>query len=63
MRIRFFAVVLALFAAISGPMAHAQAQVSVANATFTANMVDGAPVDFRQQFTNTAPVVYYSNSQ
>lgn len=59
MRIRFFAVLLALFAGMSGPIAHAQAQGSVANATFTANVVDGAPVDFRQQFTNTAPVVYY----
>mgnify|MGYP003382360757 CR=1 FL=1 len=59
MRIQFFAAVLALFAAMHGPVAHAQGQGSVANATFTANVVDGAPVDFRQQFTNTAPVVYY----
>ena len=32
---------------------------SVANATFTSDIVDGAPVDFRQEFFNTTPVVYY----
>ena len=59
MRIRIFAMLLVLVAGMSGSIAHAQTQGSVANATFTANVVDGAPVDFRQQFTNTAPVVYY----
>jgi hypothetical protein len=58
-RIRIFAMLLVLLAGMSGPIAHAQIQGSVANATFTANVVDGAPVDFRQQFANTAPVVYY----
>ena len=59
MRIRIFAMLLVLVAGMSGLIAYAQTQGSVANATFTANVVDGAPVDFRQQFTNTAQVVYY----
>lgn len=45
--------------ALSGPGAFAQDGGSVANATFTANIADGAPVDFRQQFTNSTPVVYF----
>ena len=46
--------------AVSGyPAALAQSRGAVANATFTADVVDGAPVDFRQQFSNTAPAVYY----
>ena len=32
---------------------------SVANATFTSKIADGAPVDFRQEFENQARVVYY----
>ena len=59
MRIRLFALTLALAALVSGQAVHAQTQGSVANATFTANVADGAPVDFRQQFTNGTPVVYY----
>ena len=59
MRIRLFALTLALAALVSGQAVHAQTQGSVANATFTANVADGAPVDFRQQFTNSTPVVYY----
>jgi len=58
-RIRFLALTLALAASVSGQGVHAQTQGSVANATFTANVADGAPVDFRQQFTNSTPVVYY----
>lgn len=59
MKIRFFSIAFALVAALTGPLAFAQSQGSVVNGTFTANIADGAPVDFRQQFTNTAPVVYY----
>ena len=32
---------------------------SVANATFTSDIDDGAPVDFRQGFDTNTPVVYY----
>ena len=32
---------------------------AVANATFTSGMDDGTPVDFRQEFDTTTPVVYY----
>ena len=32
---------------------------SVANATFTSRVADGAPIDFRQQFDNNTQVVYY----
>lgn len=59
MKTRFILMVLALVTALSGPLAFAQSQGSVTNSTFTANIADGAPVDFRQQFSNTAPVVYY----
>ena len=32
---------------------------SVANATFTSGIDDGAPVDYRQAFDTNTPVVYY----
>jgi hypothetical protein len=32
---------------------------SVVNATFTSAIADGAPVDFRESFDTTTPVVYY----
>lgn len=32
---------------------------SVANATFTSNVVDGAPVDYRDAFDTTTRVIYY----
>ena len=32
---------------------------SVANATFTSEVVDGGPIDFREEFDNETPVVYY----
>ena len=59
MKTRIFLSLLALHAALGGTAALAQARGTVANATFTANVVDGAPVDFRQEFVNTAPAVYY----
>ena len=63
MRRATFSVALLLCAAVSGPPAAAQdkAQGSVENATFTSNVADGAPVDFRQDFdTNTRTVYYYA---
>ena len=61
MKTRIFLALLALFLlAVSGhPAAFALARGTVANATFTASVVGGAPVDFRQQFGNTTPAVYY----
>jgi hypothetical protein len=59
MKTRIFLSLLVLLAALGGTAALAQARGTVANATFTADVVDGAPVDFRQQFSNTAPAVYY----
>jgi hypothetical protein len=32
---------------------------SIANATFTSAIADGAPVDFREAFLATTPVVYF----
>jgi hypothetical protein len=41
--------------------AAAQATGSVANSTFTSDIDDGAPVDYRQAFdTNTSTVYYYT---
>ena len=59
MKTRIFLSLLALLAALGGHPALAQSRGTVANATFTANVVEGAPVDFRQQFSNTTPAVYY----
>jgi len=56
-------VALLLCAAVSAPPATAQDQArgSVENATFTSNVADGTPVDFRQAFdTNTRTVYYYT---
>lgn len=36
-----------------------QARGSVENATFTSNVADGAPVDFRQAFDTNTRIVYY----
>jgi hypothetical protein len=47
------ALLLALPAPAQGPRG------SVANATFTSGIGDGAPVDFRQGFDTDTPVVYY----
>ncbi|MBE2259743.1 MAG: DUF2914 domain-containing protein [Candidatus Accumulibacter sp.] len=59
MKIRFLAVAMMLSAVAFAPSALASGVGSVANATFTSNVTNGAPVDFRQQFTSPAPVVYY----
>jgi hypothetical protein len=59
MKPRLILIALALTAALTGSLAYAQAQGSVTNSTLTSNIVDGAPVDFRQQFSNTAPSVYF----
>lgn len=54
------AIVLALCLVLSaGTTAQTGSHGSVVNATFTSNVVDGSPVDFREQFSNTAPVVYF----
>ena len=58
-KIRNFAMVLFLAATLSGPAAFAQGGGSVANATFTTNVVNGAPTDFPEQFTTSTPAVYY----
>ena len=59
MKIPSFVIALAVAAALSGPVAFAQGGGEVINATFTSNVVDGQPVDFRQEFINSTPVVYY----
>lgn len=61
MKFRFVsALVLALCVVLSaGAAAQTGNRGSVANATFTSKVVDGSPVDFREQFTNTAPAVYF----
>lgn len=59
MKIPRFAVVLAFVAALSGPAAFAQGGGEVINATFTSGIADGKPVDFRQEFINSTPAVYY----
>jgi hypothetical protein len=50
---------LAVAALAAAPAALAQGTGSVANATFTSAISEGAPVDFRQEFSSTVPVVYY----
>jgi hypothetical protein len=42
-----------------GPAAGAVDPGSVLNATFTSNVSEGSPVDYRQQFDTTTPAVYY----
>jgi hypothetical protein len=42
------------------PRVHAQ---EVENATFTSGIADGQPVDYRQEFPNTVPAVYFGCSQ
>ncbi|MBK7424822.1 MAG: hypothetical protein IPJ48_18030 [Propionivibrio sp.] len=46
MKIRNFAMALLIAATLSGPAAFAQVGGSVINATFTTNVVNGAPTDF-----------------
>jgi hypothetical protein len=52
------AALFALAISLQLPAAHA-ADGSVANATFTSGVTDGAPIDYRQEFFNNTPVVYY----
>ncbi|MBP6422138.1 MAG: DUF2914 domain-containing protein [Propionivibrio sp.] len=59
MKIPSFVIVLAVAAALSGPAAFAQDGGAVINATFTSDVADGKPVDFRQQFMNSTPAVFY----
>lgn len=53
------AVAIGLCAMLQGLPAAAQSTGSVANATFTSDVDDGAPVDFRQAFDTDTPAVYY----
>ena len=54
----FVSLVLAL--AISLPLSSAcAANGSVNNATFTSGISNGAPIDYRQGFLSSTPVVYY----
>ena len=48
-----------LCALLQATPALAQNAGSVENATFTSNVVDGAPVDYLDAFDNTTRVVYY----
>lgn len=50
------ALVIALALSPVAPPAHAQ---EVDGATFTSAISDGQPVDYRQEFSNTEPVVYF----
>lgn len=50
------ALVIALALSPVAPRVHAQ---EVEGATFTSAIVDGQPVDFRQEFSDTVPVVYF----
>ena len=59
MKISNFAMTLLIAAMLSGPAAIAQSGGSVLNATFTTNVVNGAPTDFPEQFTTSTPAVYY----
>ena len=61
MKKTLLAVALALATSFQPPAASAgeHDRGSVANATFTSEVVDGAPVDFRQEFGNDTRVVYY----
>ncbi len=59
MKILRLVLVLVFSAALLVPVAFAQNTGTVENATFTTNVANGAPVDFRQQFLNSTPVVYY----
>lgn len=58
---KLFAIMLAICAML--PFVPATAQDvkagSVINATFTSNVAEGAPVDFREAFFTDTPVVYY----
>lgn len=55
-----FAYAMAMCAVLAAPAAAQQAAGgSVGSATFTSNVAEGAPIDFRQQFTNDTRVVYY----
>jgi len=50
---------LLIAATLCGPSAFAQGGGSVDNATFTTNIFNGAPTDYREQFSTSTPVVYY----
>jgi hypothetical protein len=54
------AAAIGLCAMLHAPPATAQGtRGSVMNATFTSNVTDGAPTDFRQEFDTDTPAVYY----
>ncbi len=57
---RRFTISLALALALSLPLASSHAAGgSVENATFTSAISGNAPTDYRQQFSNDTPVVYF----
>jgi hypothetical protein len=64
-RLRIAAALLTAIVALCGLLHSATAGAqgvprgSVANATFTSGVSDGAPVDFRQEFFSSAAVVYF----
>lgn len=53
------ATMLVLLATLTSGPNLASDRGGVENATFTSQLVGQAPVDFRQEFSNTTPVVYY----
>lgn len=59
MKIHSVAMMLVVATFLAGAPTHAQVGGSVANATITSNVENGAPVDFRQQFTSPTPRVFY----
>jgi hypothetical protein len=64
-RLRITAALLTAIIALCGLLHSATAEAqgaprgSVANATITSGIADGAPVDFRQEFLSSTAVVYF----
>lgn len=50
---------LTLALALSMPLAAAAADGSVGNSTFTSGISNGEPIDYRQEFFNNTPVVFF----
>lgn len=56
---RLFASLVLTLAVSLSPTAARAADGSVSNATFTSGLSDGAPVDYRQEFSKNTLVVYF----